>query len=247
MAAMSVQVAVVPGPPVAYVASASIEEEDEGIESPAVRASVEEAFLRCTHPTGGNGFLVLSDLLGFLKSSGRAVLWNEAKLVSMLDRCELLTLSASGLVLWTGGPERSFVLRRLRTIVAARKSKLSISSVLVQLQRGTERLSPLVAADIEALAGAMCDFNVVGGAIERSEAFQLQASDVLEADEFLVFRILQRTQFTLSAGDIALRLGRRKLEAETVHSILRESAVITDVDGGYRSIIEVPTQLGMRL
>jgi hypothetical protein len=223
------------------------EDEEEAIESAAVRLSVEEAFLRCTGPLGNNGYLHISELIGFLKSSGRTVLWNAAKLAPILGRCERLTLTTKGLVIWTGAPEKSFLLRRLCTIVAARKSKLSLESALVQLQRGTNRLSALTAEDLADLANTVPEFSLTGSAIVRSETFHAQAGDVLEGDEYQIFRVLQRTQFVLSATDIRHKLGRRAPLLETVQTILNESAVVTDVDGGYRSIIETPTQLGLKL
>jgi hypothetical protein len=223
------------------------EDEDEVIESAAVRQSVEDAFLRCTGPLGNNGYLHISELIGFLKSSGRTVLWNAVKLSPILERCERLTLTTRGLVIWIGAPEKSFLLRRLCTIVAARKSKLSLDSALVQLQRGTNRFSVLTADDLADIAIAIPEFSLNGAAIDRSETFHAQAADVLDGDEYRIFRVLQRTQFALSARDIRHKLGRRAPLLDTVQAILDESAVITDFDGGYRSIIETPTQLGLKL
>jgi hypothetical protein len=247
MPAMSVHAPVLPGPPGPFMDVSPSDDEDELIESAAVRLSVEEAFLRCTGPLGNNGYLHISELIGFLKSSGRTVLWNAAKLSPILGRCERLTLTTKGLVIWTGAPEKSFLLRRLCTIVAARKSKLSLVSTLVQLQRGTDRLSVLTAEDLADIAIAVPEFTLSGAAIDRSETFHAQAVDVLEGDEYRIFRVLQRTQFALTAHDIRHKLGRRAPLLETVQAILDESPVITQFDGGYRSVIETPTQLGLKL
>ena len=246
---MSAMPAVLPAatrrPRVSNVAPPLAGDSEIVIESAAVRTGIEELFLRCTRATGSNGYMDLDDLLSFLKSSDVSVAWSKSRLVDVLERCPRLVLISDGLVVWTGEPGQSLLLQRLRTMIAVRLSKLSAIAALRQLQRGNDRFAQISDLQISEIANALQEFRSIDGAIVRSGGFDLQADDVLAGDELRIFKTLKKTVFALSAETINRKLGRRPPALKTIAPILAESPVITDVDGGYRSIMEGPMQLSI--
>jgi hypothetical protein len=229
------------------VAEARVEDrevEEDVIESLAVRTDLIDIFRARSFR---NGIYPLHDLLREWKARQKSVPWSRSRLELMIGRTDSLRVVGDDLVVWIGAPAESFLLQRLRQVITARRSPLSVEGVLIQVRRGTDRLDPLAERHLRDLVAIHPAFELRGDGVAASEkfgeVFEGSLTCDLEVIEFRIFEFLRKTTLSKSVNEIAMKL-RKKPEALT--SILATSAVICDAEPGrYRTVRNFVHQLSM--
>jgi hypothetical protein len=220
------------------------EAEDEVVESPAVRAELMDVFRARSFR---NGVYPLQELLREWKARQRSIPCSRSRLEQMIGRTNSLAVIGDDLVVWIGDPVESFLIQRLRQVIMARRSPLSVEGVLIQVRRGNDRLDLLVERHLRDLVAIHPAFELRGNGVAASEKF----SEVFEGSltcgldviEFRIFEFLRKTTLSKSVNEIATKL-RKKPEA--LASILATSAVICDAEPGrYRTVRNFVHQLSM--